>query len=230
MKVRAFLSLSSFCLFSFFLFGFLVVSCSDSRSPTSPGRVMLSGTVVSGSSPGSPGGAMGSPVPNVTVRAGNTGPSTQTDMAGNFTLMSVPAGNVLLELSRSDIHASVSVNASAGSSVFIAVTATSARVISGEEIEGIVQSVDAGGNSLTVQDQRLGMVMVKVDSSTVIRKGQMPVALADIQMGWRVHVKALKQGDGTNLATEIIVQNMGAQQTPTPSPGPSPTSTPSVPQ
>jgi len=197
---------------------FLAAGCSDSESPTSPGgTAQLSGTLIGGS------GASGirpqssnGPLPNVTVTVVSTGRSTQTDAGGNFTLGSVPAGRVKLKLKGAAVDANVTVELEAYTavSVVIAASGSSATVVSqtqvghvGEEIEGIVQTVDAAGQSLTVYSQRLGTVTVTTTASTVIRKGQTAVALADIQSGWRVHVKAALQSDGTYLAAEIIVQN-----------------------
>ena len=65
----------------------------------------------------------------------------------------------------------------------------------GEEIEGLVQAVDAGAGTLTVHDQRLGAVVVHVDANTVVRKGDASFLLSGIQVGMRVHVKALQQDD-----------------------------------
>ena len=83
----------------------------------------------------------------------------------------------------------------------------SPRGHSGAEIEGLVQSVDPVGGSLTVADQRLGTVTVTVSDSTEIRHGDTAIPLAQIQNGWRVHVKGALQADGTYAATEIIVQD-----------------------
>jgi Domain of unknown function (DUF5666) len=81
---------------------------------------------------------------------------------------------------------------------------------SGQEIEGIVQSVDASGGTLTVVDERLGTVTVETNDSTLIRFGGMVLTLSDVAAGMRVHVKASPNADGTYLATEIIVQGNGS--------------------
>ena len=85
-----------------------------------------------------------------------------------------------------------------------------------EEIEGIVTAND--GAILTIFDQRLGTVMVTVSSTTIIRKGQKPLTLADILIGWRVHVKALLQTTGLYAASEITVQNDKGGETATNTP------------
>ena len=82
------------------------------------------------------------------------------------------------------------------------------------QIEGIVTGND--GTTLTIFDQRLGTVVVTTTAGTIIRKGQTPVTLAEILIGWRVHVKALLQSNGTYAASEIIVQNDNGGVTNTP--------------
>ena len=56
-------------------------------------------------------------------------------------------------------------------------------------------------------DQRLGAVVVQTDADTLIRTGDTPIPLSQIQVGMRVHVKALQQTDGSFLATEVHLQS-----------------------
>jgi len=153
----------------------------------------------------------------VTVRVVQGGPSAVTDASGNFTLNGVPAGTVDMEFARSDINARAPVVLAAGTNQITAAVHGSTAVITprghaGEEIEGLVQSTNAG--SLVVLDQRLGAVTVKTDSATLIRRGNTVIPLSQIQTGMRVHVKAMLQGDGTYLATEILLQdeNIGGER------------------
>jgi uncharacterized protein DUF5666 len=74
-----------------------------------------------------------------------------------------------------------------------------------EEIEGIV-TANSGG-TLTIFDQRLGTVVVIVNGTTTIRHGQTPIAVGDILVGMRVHVKGTLVSPGTYSAIEIIVQD-----------------------
>jgi len=171
------------------------------------------GTVVRGS--GTMGATMlgaGMGLPGVTVRVVQTGRSDQTDGSGNFTLTGVPVGNVDLDFSRADINARANVHVSSGvNAITVAVTGSTAVVVArghaGEEIEGLVSVVNAGAGTLTVLDQRLGAVVVKTTNTTILRHGQTTMTLSQIQVGMRVHVKALLQADGTFLATEIIIQD-----------------------
>jgi hypothetical protein len=148
----------------------------------------------------------------VTVRASGTSASAVTDGSGNFTLTGLPGGEVQLEFERADIHARGRVFVAAGTrtTVTIAIVGdgivTSPRGHAGVEIEGLVQALDAGAGTLTVLDQRLGAVSILTDGATLIRRGDAAISLDDIQVGNRVHVKALEQADGTMLATQIVLQ------------------------
>jgi hypothetical protein len=174
----------------------------------------INGTVIRGS------GTFGArplgleiPLSGVTVRVITaSGPSTQSDASGNFTLTGAPAGNVDLEFTRADINARGSVVLASGSNSITASIAGGTAVITprghaGEEIEGRVVSVNLANGTLVVQDQRLGNVNITVSVSTIIRKGNASILLSAIGSGFQVHVKAMQQGDGTYIATEILIQD-----------------------
>jgi hypothetical protein len=190
--------------------------CGDGdSSPTSPGpaTATLSGTLVRGTSVSSfaprsePIGLVG-----VTVRVAGGSASTVTDGAGRFTLTGLAGGDVELEFERADIHARgrIALVSGAHTTVTIAIVGngiqTSPRGHAGEEIEGLVQAIDAGAGELRVLDQRLGAVTIVTDGSTLVRRGDTSVPLDEVQVGQRVHVKAMEQVDGTYLATEIMLQ------------------------
>jgi hypothetical protein len=80
----------------------------------------------------------------------------------------------------------------------------------GAEIEGIVTAVDTGAGTISITDEVLGPIVVTVDDSTKIRHGWTPVALGDIVVGARVHVKAAPQDGGGFLAFVIFVQHNGS--------------------
>jgi len=191
-----------------------LIACGDGdSSPTSPGPATLSGTLVRGESVSSfapRSEAIG--LVGVTVRAAGSSASTVTDGSGNFTLTGLSGGEVELEFERADIHARgrVFVAAGARTTVTIAIVGngivTSPRGHAGEEIEGLVQAIDDGAGTLTVLDQRLGAVSILTDGATLIRRGNSTIPLEDIEVGNRVHVKALEQEDGTFLATQILLQ------------------------
>lgn len=192
-----------------------VVSCGGSdRSPTSPAAATLQGTVIEGSSASSlraRRGGLG--LGGVTVRVSGTDKVTTTDGSGNFTLTGLSVGQITLEFDRADIHARGQVTLATGGMNTMTISIVGTRAIAsgvghaGEEIEGLVQALDAGAGTLTVLDQRLGAVVVHTDADTVVRNGDTAIPLSQIQVGMRVHVKALQQDDGSFLATEVLLQN-----------------------
>src|SRR6266508_588157 len=199
----------------------LTASCHESSSsPTAAGSATVSGTVILGAGiSGATTQGMEIGLSGVTVHVVQGGPSAVTDSSGNFTLNGVPAGTVDMEFARSDINARAPVVLLSGTNQITAAVHGSTAVITprghaGEEIEGLVQSANAGGGSLVVLDQRLGAVTVKTDSTTLIRRGNTVIPLSQIQAGMRVHVKAMLQTNGTYLATEILLQdeNIGGER------------------
>jgi hypothetical protein len=190
-------------------------TCSDSSTPTSPtspaGTATILGTVVRGSGTlGTTAQSSGIGLSEVMVSVVSTNRSARTDASGDFTLTDVPIGNVALDFSRADIHARATVPVAAGTNaITVAVAGSTAVVVSrghaGEEIEGLVSAI--GTDALTVLDQRLGSVVVTTNSATVLRHGHTTITLSQIQIGMRVHVKALLQPDNTYLATEVKLQS-----------------------
>jgi len=74
-----------------------------------------------------------------------------------------------------------------------------------KEYEGVVRSASA--TKLVIFDSHGDEVTFVLNADTVIRKGNAPVAAADLKVDDRVHVKATVAADGTKTATEVIVQN-----------------------
>lgn len=196
----------------------LAVSCSDKTGPTGASSVgTVSGTVILGSSAAASSSFQRKPegmeigMAGVTVLHAATGRSTTTDAAGNFTLSSIPPGNAELQLDRSDVHARVTVTVAGGTTTTVTISVAGSTAVAvprahaGEEIEGLIQAIDA--TRLTVLDQRLGAVVVKVTATTVIAHGDTLIALSDLKVGQRVHVKALLQADNSYSATEIQLQD-----------------------
>lgn len=73
------------------------------------------------------------------------------------------------------------------------------------EHEGTVRSASA--TKLVVYTSKKVEVTFTLTADTVIRKGNTPVAAADLLPGWRVHVKATANADGTATATRVTVQS-----------------------
>lgn len=74
------------------------------------------------------------------------------------------------------------------------------------EYEGTVQTASA--TELVVLTSHRATETFVITAETVIRKGNTPVAAADILPGTRVHVKAAAAADGTKTAVQVTVQNM----------------------
>lgn len=202
----------TFCAFALLL----ATSCKESSSsPTSPGAgATVTGTVIRGAAiSGAAALGMETGLSGVTVTVVSTGQSVVTDASGNFTLTGVASGEAELELKRDDFKLKVKITVPAGSTVAITISIVGSTAVitprghAGEEIEGLVQSVNAPGSSFVVLDKRLGSVTVKVESMTLIRHGGTALPFSQVQVGMRVHVKALLQADGSYLATEIKLQD-----------------------
>ena len=209
----------TFCAFALLL----AAACKESSSsPTFPGAgATVTGTVIRGASTsGASAQGMETGLSGVTVTVVSTGQSAVTDASGNFTLTGVASGEVELELKREDFKIKVKITVPAGSSVTITISIVGSTAVvtprghAGEEIEGVVQSVNAPGSSFVVLDKRLGAVTVKADSATLIRHGGTALPFSQIQVGMRVHVKALQQTDASYVATEIKLQDekIGGEQ------------------
>ena len=77
------------------------------------------------------------------------------------------------------------------------------------EVEGLITA--KGGASITVTQQGKGDYLCDVAAGTPIRKGNTSYTFAQLQTGWRVHVKGTQIGlSGTACqvqASEVKVQN-----------------------
>lgn len=77
------------------------------------------------------------------------------------------------------------------------------------EVEGLITA--KGASDITVNQQAKGDYLCEVSASTQIRKGNTSYTLAQLQLGWRVHVKGTTLGLAGSAcrvrADEIMVQN-----------------------
>jgi hypothetical protein len=78
-----------------------------------------------------------------------------------------------------------------------------------KEYEGIVRSASA--TRLVVFTSHGEEKTFVLNAGTVIRKGNTAVKPEDIQVGWRVHVRAAT-ADGVSTASLVIIQNMPAEE------------------
>jgi hypothetical protein len=156
--------------------------------------------------------ANGSPA-GVQVTIGGTGMTTTLGADGRFAFTGVPE-DAKLRFTRADgIDAVMSVNHSGAVSVELAASTASSsgggrrRAVGSApqlEIEGAIKSASA--TSLVVTAARTKEdVTVTLTSATVIRKGDVTIAAADLKAGDQVHVRATVT-DHTATATLVIVQ------------------------
>lgn len=75
-----------------------------------------------------------------------------------------------------------------------------------KELEGPITAVS--DTSITVMNASTARPeTAAITKSTIIRKGNTPLAAKDLKVGDRVHVKTTTNADGTLTATEIMLQN-----------------------
>lgn len=73
------------------------------------------------------------------------------------------------------------------------------------QYEGTV--VSASATQLVINDSHRNQVTLAITAETIIRKGNTPVAAADLRPGQRVHVKATVASDGAATAVQVVLQN-----------------------
>ena len=198
-------------------------------APAPPPLGVVAGATISGRVVGITGIASAShglSTGGMTVTVAGTSLSSPVDSSGGFALGGIPAGHVDLHFSGSgsdahlglddvaeheDIHLTVHVS---GSTVELE---DNQREDSGKvEVEGRVTQVGAGS-------LRVGDATVTVPAGIPIRREDKAVALSDIHVGDRVHVR----GTGTRTvltASSIEVKggNAGQPVPPVPAPAPKP--------
>ena len=165
------------------------------------GQVMMAGG-------GSPAGV------SVTVRG--TGQTMILGDDGRFSFNGVPE-DVQIVFTRADgIHATFDPGRNSPVVVELGANSASSHGRSRSapstphsEFEGLVKSASA--TQLVVTDSHRGDVTFTLDASTVVRKGDVTVAPADLAAGDRVHVRASKQADNSYLALLVLVQNTQSQ-------------------
>ena len=184
----------------------------------------IAGTVVSGS--GAASLVRSASVVGMTVRVVGTWSVGTVEANAQFSRNQVPTGRVQLEFSATgvnarldlddvaeheDIHITVRVSGSTAELDAHARTTVDNKV----EIEGRITAIT--GQTLRVADKD-----VTVPSGTPIRHGGSTVALADVHVGDRVHVRGTRTGTGVVIATEIELQttNPGNPGPPVPPPTP----------
>lgn len=182
-----------------------LVSCQNRETPLtgSYGSNVLSGQVVM---------AMGGSPSGVEVSVNGTGMMARVDEAGRFTFLGVPS-NAELQFRRAadGIDATLRVEPSSVP-VVIELSADGAkrgrRRGAGRSLEYEGTIKEKGDSTLTIYTSHKTEVEVAVNDATVIRKGNTEYEFEELEVGWRVHVKA-SEIEGVLTAREVKVQNTG---------------------
>ena len=180
-------------------------------TPASAGATIVG--IVSGASSPARTGSRGFSASGVTVTVAGTSVSCAIDSGGNFTLTSVPPIQVVLNFSGPGIDASLPLGAVEDNDhvqIGVTLSGTTATLDMQQrtgsnhaaEAEGRVDSLDAKSRQLVVNG---GLIQVATDA--LIRRGDTPIAFADLKVGDRVHVRGVI--DGTTIrASEVIAKNV----------------------
>ena len=179
--------------------------CRDRETPLtgSYGSGVLTGQVVMAKG-GSPSG--------VEVSVSGTGMAMMVGEAGRFTFFGVPSNTELQFRRAADgIDATLRVEPS---SVPVIVELSTQGAARGRrrgagrslEYEGTIR--EKGESTLTIFTSHRTDVVVAVNDDTVIRKGNTTFTFEELEVDWRVHVKAFDL-EGVLTAREVMVQNMG---------------------
>jgi hypothetical protein len=200
----------------------LIAYACGSGGPASPsGTANLKGTVLSDATRAAAASGSGA----VSVSVVGTGLSTTTDSAGRFTLAGVPSGSVTLQFQAPAIHAQLQLSGlMPGQTMTITVHVDGAHATlepdaspspspspspteeppatqkcfapgAHAEVEGLIQAMDAASITVFQKGGVKGAYVCQVSDTTRIRKGHTTFTLAQLQLGWRVHVS------GTGLAS-----------------------------
>lgn len=183
-----------------------LVSCQNRETPLtgSYGSNVLTGQVVM---------AMGGSPSGVEVSVSGTGMVVMVDEAGRFTFLGVPSDAELQFRRAADgIDATLRVEPSSGP-VFVELSAAGAKAGRRRgagrslEYEGTIK--EKGDSTLTLYTSHKTEVEVAVNDDTVIRKGNTTYEFEELEVEWRVHVKAVEVA-GVLTAREVKVQNTGS--------------------
>jgi hypothetical protein len=203
------------------------VACGSSMSATGPSGSSGSGAVISGRVNVGSSAALSSaqfplavvvavPLANsssttVTVSIVGSDIQSTVDGNGNFTLTNVPGGTVSLRFQGKGSDATLTimgVEPDDRLQISVTLNGNNARLDSrqssgngrGVEVNGRIDSIDAGARTL-----RVGSQSVLVQQSTSIRHGNRTFAFSDLRVGDHIQVKGAR--DGTTLvASEIKVE------------------------
>jgi hypothetical protein len=201
---------------------FCAMAAACGKSPTGPSNgtgspsgsaAIISGSVLGAGSSSLTSAGIGHATTGLTVTIVGTSVTATVDGAGRFTLEATNAGDLQLRFTGPGIDATIAladVRPSESISLVIAIAGSTAtvetvtRTGAGEaELEGRVESLPP---TMPAGTFRVAGKAVTTDASTRFEQGGATRALADLEVGMRVHVKGNATGDGV-AATSVRIQN-----------------------
>lgn len=216
---------SHLVLFGIALLGCWTVACgSGSGSIASPSGgpaglgATIEGTVTTGSG-GSGSQGFGAALPSSVVRVSVQGSSqsTSTDGKGRFTLAGLRAGDVTLRFQASGVDARLSVGGLLDGQVLtinVRASGNDAQLVSGlsdDSSEGDEREFTGLVESVTPPTLMVSGITVQTDAGTEIKRGNLRIALAEIQVGETAKVEGAPLADGSVRAREIKVSGGSGQ-------------------
>jgi len=149
---------------------------------------------------------------SVTILVTGTGLSTTVAPGEAFLLSGVPAGNVELRIIGTGTDTRITIaNVVDGETIRVNVNNSGSRITidvterdqpdSKSEIEGRIAAIDPGARTMIVD-----ALTISVPTTTRIRKGQKDLALTDLKVGQRVHVRGTPSGSML-VASEVTLQD-----------------------
>ena len=195
----------------------VATACGGSSSPVAPGSSTSGGATITGSVLGAGSSAMtsssgGSAINGLIVTVAGTSIKSSVDATGRFRLDGVPSGDLQLQFS-GPVTATITVSQVQPAETITLVLSLSSSTVTlesqqratagDEQIEGRVESLPP---NMAAGSVKVSGRTVTTDSSTIIRQGGSTRTFADLQIGFRVHVKGRTSGANL-LATSIEIQN-----------------------
>ena len=178
---------------------------SPSQSPASLGAA-IQGTVNAGSGGGGSAQGFGFSSPAVRVSVVGSNHSTTTDSRGRFNLSGIQAGNVTLRFQAAGVDARLSLGGLVDGQVLtinVQVSGSSAQLASSSEPDE--REFTGRVESVTPPTLVVSGINVLTNERTEIKRGDVEITLADIQVGETVKVEGTPQADGSVLAREIKI-------------------------